>query len=102
MTIFEKIFGRPKSDEQLLRAQVSVSRSFKDWCKSDVGRYVLGRSEQYKEAVVHKMLEVDPLDTDKIMQLQCRANAVSQFMGWIEEVIAEGEAAEFQLMEPEQ
>lgn len=98
MNLIKKLFSHA-NDKQIMHAQMAVGNSFKEFCESDVGRYLIGRAEQEEISVLREMAKTNPVDEIAIIQLQERAKHLSGFVGWIEQVINEGEAAAFQLDE---
>ena len=74
MNLIEKWFG-VQDEETVLTAQARVGALCANWLDTDVGRYVVGRAEQE------------------------RAKVPALIVRFLDEAIADGEAAKFQLEE---
>ena len=98
MSLFDKWFGRP-DEETVLSAQAKVGALCANWLDTDVGRYVIGRAEQYEMDVLRELATVKPEDKIRIVQLQERAKVPALIVRFLDEAIADGEAAKFQLEE---
>ena len=98
MSLFEKWFGR-QDEETVLLAQARVGNLCATWLDTDVGRYVVGRAEQYEMDVLRELATVKPEDRLRIVQLQERARVPALIVRFLDEAIADGEAAKFQLEE---
>lgn len=98
MSLFEKWFGR-QDEETVLLAQAKVGALCANWLDTDVGRYVVGRAEQYEMDVLRELATVKPADKLRIVQLQERARVPALVIRFLDEAIADGEAAKFQLEE---
>jgi len=102
MSFLDKLFGREVPDVQALQADVAVSDLFTVWCQSDIGRYIIGRAEQYEVQVLKDLAGVSPTDTTRIIELQKESMIPGKILEWIEEAIERGEVARFQLSEIEE
>lgn len=98
MSLFDKWFGR-QDEETVLSAQAKVGALCANWLDTDVGRYVIGRAEQYEMDVLRELATVKPEDKIRIVQLQERAKVPALIVCFLDEAIADGEAAKFQLEE---
>ena len=98
MSLFEKWFG-VQDEESVLLAQAKVGALCANWLDTDVGRYVVGRAEQYEMDVLRELATVKPADRIRIVQLQERARVPALIVRFLDEAIADGEAAKFQLEE---
>ena len=98
MSLFDKWFGR-QDEETVLSAQAKVGALCANWLDTDVGRYVVGRAEQYEMDVLRELAAVKPEDRLRIVQLQERARVPALIVRFLDEAIADGEAAKFQLEE---
>lgn len=98
MSLFDKWFGR-QDEETVLSAQAKVGALCANWLDTDVGRYVIGRTEQYEMDVLRELATVKPEDKIRIVQLQERAKVPALIVRFLDEAIADGEAAKFQLEE---
>lgn len=69
--------------------------SVEHWLAYDaVGKYLMGRAETDRVAALQALAEVDPNDAENIRKLQNQARIPALFMQWLDEAIAEGQAAE--------
>ena len=98
MNLIEKWFG-VQDEETVLTAQAKVGALCANWLNTDVGRYVVGRAEQYEMDVLRELATVKPEDKLRIVQLQERAKVPALIVRFLDEAIADGEAAKFQLKE---
>ena len=98
MSLFDKWFGR-QDEETVLSAQAKVGALCANWLDTDVGRYVIGRAEQYEMDVLRELATVKPEDKIRIVQLQERAKVPALIVRFLDEAIADGEAAKIQLEE---
>ena len=98
MSLFDKWFGR-QDEETVLSAQAKVGALCANWLDTDVGRYIIGRAEQYEMDVLRELATVKPEDKIRIVQLQERAKVPALIVRFLDEAIADGEAAKFQLEE---
>ena len=98
MSLFDKWFGR-QDEETVLSAQAKVGALCANWLDTDVGRYVIGRAEQYEMDVLRELATVKPEDKIRIVQFQERAKVPALIVRFLDEAIADGEAAKFQLEE---
>ena len=98
MSLFEKWFGR-QDEETVLLAQAKVGALCANWLGTDIGRYVVGRAEQYEMDVLRELATAKPEDKLRIVQLQERAKVPALIVRFLDEAIADGEAAKFQLEE---
>lgn len=98
MSLFDKWFGQ-QDEETVLSAQAKVGALCANWLDTDVGRYVIGRAEQYEMDVLRELATVKPEDKIRIVQLQERAKVPALIVRFLDEAIADGEAAKFQLEE---
>ena len=98
MSLFEKWFG-VQDEETVLLAQAKVGALCANWLGTDIGRYVVGRAEQYEMDVLRELATVKPEDRLRIVQLQERARVPALIVRFLDEAIADGEAAKFQLEE---
>ena len=98
MSLLDKWFGR-QDEETVLSAQAKVGALCANWLDTDVGRYVIGRAEQYEMDVLRELATAKPEDKIRIVQLQERAKVPALIVRFLDEAIADGEAAKFQLEE---
>jgi hypothetical protein len=102
MKFLDRIFGRAPNEVAELHAEVAVGDAFKTWAQSDIGRYIIGRAEQYELETLRTLAGTDPMNAERIFQLQADAKAPALLLRWIEEAMFMGEQARFQLMEAEE
>ena len=98
MSLLDKWFGR-QDEETVLSAQAKVGALCANWLDTDVGRYVIGRAEQYEMDVLRELATAKPEDKIRIVRLQERAKVPALIVRFLDEAIADGEAAKFQLEE---
>ena len=98
MSLLDKWLGQ-RDEETVLTAQAKVGALCANWLDTDVGRYVIGRAEQYEMDVLRELATVKPEDKIRIVQLQERAKVPALIVRFLDEAIADGEAAKFQLEE---
>ena len=75
---------------QTLVAVSQVGQAFEEFSKSDVGRYLIGKSEQEELALLRQLQNTPANDQEKIAQLQLRSKARRLCLEWIKEAINEG------------
>ena len=98
MSLLAKWFG-VQDEETVLTAQAKVGALCANWLGTDIGRYVVGRAEQYEMDVLRELATAKPEDKLRIVQLQERAKVPALIVRFLDEAIADGEAAKFQLEE---
>ena len=89
----------PTEDQEIaeMHAQVSLGDKFKTWLDTDEGRYIIGRAEQHELNTLRELATCPVSEQDKILRLQAESQIPSLFLSWIEEIINDGEVAQFQL-----
>jgi|APCry1669188910_1035180.scaffolds.fasta_scaffold15724_3 hypothetical protein len=73
--------------------------SVKLFLESDIGDFLLKRSESEIDAAVQELKTVSPRDVDTITDLQNRIKVAEMFQGWLADAIAAGEQAKIQIAE---
>jgi hypothetical protein len=68
---------------------------------SQLGKYVLGVSEQEVRAAVEDLKTVDPTDANKIRELQAKISTAEAAILWMAETIANGRQ-EMQIIDQEE
>jgi hypothetical protein len=99
MKLLDRLFSKQTQEIETMHAEVAVGDIFKGWIQSDIGRYVVGRAEQYELSALRRLRDIDPNDKVAIARLQADAAMPGRFLQWIEEAINQGEVAKFQLEE---
>jgi hypothetical protein len=99
LKLLDKLFSKGTTDIDVMKAEVAVGDLFKQWLSSDVGKYIVGRAEQYETAILRELRDTDPKETIKIIQLQSDAKMPGKLLQWIEDAIGQGEIAGYQLNE---
>jgi hypothetical protein len=62
-----------------------------------VGRYLVERAKQSREAALERLASVDPTNARSISALQYEAKIPELFLHWLDEALANAEAAEEQI-----
>lgn len=70
--------------------------------ESDLGRFVLARADEEKQAALLALVEVDAEDSKRIRDLQTVVWRANSFAGWLIELIHRGRDAETTLMTEEE
>lgn len=91
------IMVKDASPLEEMQAQMALGDLFKTWINTDIGRYIVGRADQYEYDILRKLGETDPKDTTQIIRLQTEARLPGRIKEWISDAIEAGEAAKFQL-----
>lgn len=82
-----------------LLAEAALGRDAEEFCKTDVGRYILGRCEQEIAEAHAGLVDAEPSDARLIQYLQNKAWRAKSVQGWIAELIEAGSQAEAMLSE---
>ncbi len=80
-------------DEATLLAEVELAERAKDFWRSDIGRYVLGRILEDIESATDDLVEVDPTDYKKVAHLQERVRGAKSLPLYLSDIIAQGSQA---------
>lgn len=59
-----------------------------------LGRHLIDRAEQMRQQALEDLAVADPLDSQKIHDLQVKAKIPGLFIEWINEAVANGRAEE--------
>ena len=86
-------------EAELLIAEVRLGTQAKEFLKSPVGQYVLGRALKAKEEAFDSWVGADPNDGETIRELQFRARLPSLVITWLDEAINQATHAEETLSE---
>ena len=84
---------------ELLVAESRLGTQAKEFLKSPVGRYIVGRAEKAREEAFSAWTTVDPSDEKTISELQFRARLPSLVMIWLDEAMNQAKHAEETLSE---
>ena len=73
-----------------------------EWRNSEIGQYVYQRAEQLKETVKHSLAETaDFEDPKELYALRMEYQMANQAVRWLEEAVADGQAAFYELQKIE-
>lgn len=84
-------------ERDALLADAVLGRDAKDFIKSDLGRYMLGRAAHEESLAAEALARVWPWRRNRIADLQAKLWRARSFRGWLEELVNTGENAEDQL-----
>lgn len=76
-----------------LIAEAELGEEARKFIASDLGRCLLGMSEQEVLAVHEELEKVDPTEIEKIRALQARIRHARNFGAWLSELVSRGEEA---------
>lgn len=99
MSFISRILGNDAPAEQILQAEANVGYDVEEWVSSAVGRYIIGRAEQYERQTLQELKNTSSLRIFKVMRLQNQAKTPAMFLQWLEQAIVEGREAGYQLTE---
>lgn len=85
-----------KREEELIAAAVA-GRDAHDWLHTSVGRYVIGAAVQDQQDIERRLASVSPWNRRRILRLQQKHQAVELAVGWLTEMVKNGQHAEQQL-----
>ena len=80
-------------DDRLLMAEAVLGRDVEDFCRSDIGRYLIGRANQEIEVATMQLKRVLPWRRRKIQDLQNQIWRGEQLKEWLLEQIQAGKTA---------
>jgi len=86
-------------ETELLVAEARLGSQTKEFLKSPIGRYIVGRADKAREEAFESWVSANPTDAETIAELQFRARLPSLVMGWLDEVINQAKHAEETLSE---
>jgi hypothetical protein len=84
-------------DEQILFAEVALSIEAEQFLNTDLGRYLIARSEEDIEDAKDKLATVPYWRKRKIIKLQNEIAVASKALQWMAEVLTQGQNAEVHL-----
>lgn len=87
---------------QLLLAEVELGFDVKDFLRSKVGRYLLGRAVADADEAMEKLKLVDPTDSKTITALQNDIHRADSLERWLEDAVVGGKNAEAQIKQQEE
>lgn len=58
-----------------------------------IGRMIVARAKEEMEAAQHELVSIDPEDTKAIRAAQFKYQVADRVIGWLRDVIVEGEVA---------
>jgi hypothetical protein len=86
-------------ETELLIAESRLGLQTKEFLKSPIGRYIVGRANKAREEAFEAWTEADPFDENTIVELQFRARLPALVTGWLNEAINQAQHAEETLSE---
>jgi len=86
-------------ETELLVAESRLGLQTKEFLKSPIGRYIVGRADKAREEAFETWISVDANDESTITELQFRARLPSLVIGWLDEAINQAKHAEETLSE---
>lgn len=89
------------SERALLEAEVGFGLEVEKFFETDIGKYLLARSEAEVKQAVKELKAVDPEDSRTIRRLQNVINRNEGVEGWLAEIIKGGRDARVQIEEEE-
>lgn len=81
-------------EHDVLLAEAVLGRDAEDFCKSELGQYILGRCEQEIEEAQDQLSRVSSWRRRRIQQLQNEIWRAQSVKGWLAELVSNGKAAE--------
>lgn len=87
-----------RREQAALLGKVRLQFDAEDFLRSDVGRFLMARSEETQQAALMALADCDPTDVETIRKSQFDYRVASSWMDWIAEAIVEGQAAQQQLV----
>ena len=75
------------SEQEQLEADIRFGAEVEQFLKTNVGRYLLGRSKQEVDECLLQLKEVDPCNSKAIRELQCTIKRNEGVEGWLSDVI---------------
>lgn len=89
-------------EHDVLLAEAVLGRDAEEFCKSELGRYILGRCEQEIAEAQDQLSRVSSWRRRRIQQLQNDIWRAKSMKGWLVELIQNGRSAEASLEEIDQ
>jgi hypothetical protein len=81
--------------------RVQIAEQALAFLQSPVGKHLVARAESEERAALEALANVDPHDPVTIKRLQNEVYRANSIVGWLQEVIAEGLAAQTYMGERE-
>lgn len=75
-------------------AEAILGKDAEEFCRSELGQYVIGRSKQEKLEAQEELSKVYPWRRRKIQELQNRVWRAESIQSWLVELILNGQNAE--------
>jgi len=92
----------PDQEILQLEAQITMGNQANQFIQTDLGRYVVSRSEGEEEVAKHYLATVNPTDTAKIIEYQTQIAIAQGICNYFAELIKDGLAAEHTMDQPEE
>jgi hypothetical protein len=81
-------------EEELLVAEARLGLQAKEFLKSPIGRYMVGRADKAREEAFEAWTTADPSNEQLISELQFRARLPALVIGWLSEAVNRAQYAE--------
>lgn len=81
-----------------LLASAVLGKDAEEFLQTELGRFLTGRAEQEKQAALIQLSTVDSTDYTTIQKLQNQYYRADSFVGWLSELIQEGQQS-FKILE---
>ena len=85
-----------------LEARVMMGHQAEQFIKSELGRYIVARSEAEEQKAKDELATADPEDQKLIREYQNQIYRARSIREWFAELIVDGREAEMQLDTPEE
>jgi hypothetical protein len=89
-------------DRKELIRTIDLGYQVEQFIKSDLGKYLLDRSDAEQKEALNKLGEVDPFDHKAISALQLDLRVAAGIQTWLADLVIEGRNAEAALQELDQ
>lgn len=86
-------------EHDVLLAEAVLGRDAEDFCRSELGQFILGRCDQEIAEAQDKLNRVSSWRRRRIQELQNEVWRAKSVKGWLVELISNGRAAEAALNE---
>lgn len=83
--------------DKALLAAAFMGEEAENFCRSDVGEYLLGRAKQAEQEAMEALATVSTFRRNRIRALQNEVWRARSFQGWLAELITDGRMARQQL-----
>lgn len=101
MSMIEIDFSRFPPEVRELLHTVQFGLEIKGFLDGAVGKYLLGRADQERQAALELLAEADASDVNYVRELQLIVRRAASLGEWLEEARMAGQAAEAELQSRE-